>query len=118
MEGIDPTIMCHRLNLDSEKKPVKQKRRAMDVERYQALKDEVDKLLACDFIKESYYPSWLANPVLVRKPNGKWRTCMDFTDLNKACPKDSFPLLRIDQLMDATSGHQLLSFMDAYSGYN
>ena len=74
MEGIDPTIMCHRLNLDSEKKPVKQKRRAMDIERYQALKDEVDKLLVCDFIKESYCPSWLANPVLVRKPNGKWRT--------------------------------------------
>ena len=90
----------------------------MDVERYQALKDEVDKFLACDFIKESYYSSWLANPVLVRKPNGKWRTCMDFTDLNKACLKDSFPLLRIDQLMDATLGHQLLSFMDAYSRYN
>ena len=90
----------------------------MDVERYQAQKDEVDKLIACDFIKESYYPSWLANPVLVRKPNDKWRTCMDFTDLNKAYPKDSFLLPQIDQLMDATLGHQLLSFMDAYSGYN
>ncbi|PON41357.1 hypothetical protein PanWU01x14_290260, partial [Parasponia andersonii] len=48
----------------------------------------------------------------------KWRTCIDLTDLNKACPKDSFPLLRIDQLVDVTSGHELLSFMDAYSGYN
>ena len=64
----------------------------MDAELYQALKDEVDKLFACDFIKESYYPSWLANPVLVRKPNGKWRTYVDFIDLNKACPKDSFLL--------------------------
>ena len=64
----------------------------MDAERYQASKDEMDKLLACDFIKESFYLSWLANPVLVKKPNGKWRTCVDFTDLNKACPKDSFPL--------------------------
>ena len=72
MEGIDPVVMCHNLNLDSDKKPVRQKRCAIDVERYQALKDEVDKLLACDFIKESYYPSWLANPVPVRKPNGKW----------------------------------------------
>ena len=90
----------------------------MDAEWYQALKDEVDKLLTCDFIKESYYPSWLANPVLVRKPNGKWRTYVDFTNLNKAFPKDSFPLPRTDQLVDATLGHQLLNFMDAYSGYN
>ena len=96
MEGIDPEIMCHHLNLDSDKKSVKLKRHAMDAERYQALKDEVDKLLTCDFIKESFYPSWLANPVLVKKPNGKWRTCVDFTDLKKAYPKDSFLLPRID----------------------
>ena len=88
----------------------------MDVERYQALKDEVDKLLAWDFNKESFYLSWLANPVLVKKHNDKWRTCVDFTDLNKACPKDSFPLPQFDQLVDATSRNQLLSFMDAYSG--
>ena len=67
MEGIDPKVMCHRLNLDSNKKPIRQKRRVMDTEWYQALKDEVDKLLACNFIKESFYPSWLANPVLVKK---------------------------------------------------
>ena len=90
----------------------------MDVECYQALKDEVDKLIVNGFIKESFYPSKLANLVLVKKPNGKWRTSVDFTDLNKACPKDSFPLPQINQLVDVTSGHQLLSFMDAYSGYN
>ena len=90
----------------------------MDAECYQAPKDEVDKLLANDFIKESFYASWLTNPVLVKKPNDKWRTCVDFTYLNKDFPKDSFPLARIDQLVDATSGYQLLSFMDAYSGYN
>ena len=90
----------------------------MDAERYQALKKEADKLLSNDFIKESFYHSWLANPVLVKKPNGKWRTYVDFTDLNKTCSKDSFPLPRIDQLVDATSGHALLSFMDAYSRYN
>ena len=56
--------------------------------------------------------------VTVKKSNGKWRTCIDFTDLNKACPKDSFPLLRIDQLVDSTAGHKLLSFMDAFSGYD
>ena len=118
MEGIDPIVISHRLNVDPSKKPVRQKRRAMDTECYQALKEEVDKILSNGFIKESFYPSWLANAVLVKKPNGKWRTCVNFTDLNRACLKDSFPLPRIDQLVDATSRHALLSFMDAYSGYN
>ena len=67
MEGIDPEVMCHRLNLDSNKKLVRQKMREMDAEQYQALKDKVDKLLNCDFIKESFYPSWVANPVLLKK---------------------------------------------------
>ena len=71
MEGINPVIMCHRLKLDIDRKLVRQKQCVMDVERYQALKGEVDKLLTCDFIKESFYPSWLANPILVKKPNGK-----------------------------------------------
>ena len=118
MEGIDPSIMSHCLNVDPSRKPVRQKRWAIGTNRYQALKEEVDKLLSNDFIKESFYPSWLANPVLVKKLNGKLRTCVDFTDLNKACLKDSFLLPRINQLVDATSGHALLSFMDAYSGYN
>ena len=118
MERIDPNVISHRLNIDLSRKPVRQKRQAMDTKRYQAVKEEVDKLLSNGFIKESFYPSWLANPILVRKPNEKWRTCIDFTDLNKVCPKDSFLLPRIDQLVDATSGHALLSFMDAYSGYN
>ena len=65
-----------------------------------------------------YYPDWLANVVMVKKANGKWRMCVDFTDLNKACPKDSYPLPRIDQLVDSTAGHKLLSFMDAFSRYN
>ena len=64
------------------------------------------------------YPEWLANVVFVKKENGKWRLCIDFTDINKACPKDSFPLPRIDLIVDATAGHELLSFMDAFSGYN
>ena len=65
-----------------------------------------------------YYSEWLANVVLVKKANGKLRMCVDFTDLNKACPKDSFPLPRIDQLVDFTTGHKLLTFMDTFSGYN
>ena len=80
--------------------------------------DEVNKLLAANFIREVHYPEWLANVVMVKKANGKWRMCVDFTDLNQAYPKDSFPLPRIDQLVDSTAGHKLLTFMDAFSGYN
>ena len=78
----------------------------------------MDKLLDAGFIREVFYPEWLANVVMVKKNNDKWRMCVDFIDLNKACPKDSFPLPRIDQLVDSTVGHKLLSFMDALSGYN
>ena len=80
--------------------------------------EKVEKLLATRFIWEVYYPKWLANVVMVKKSNEKWRMCVDFTDLNNACPKDSFPLLRIDHLVDSTAGHELLTFMDAFSGYN
>ena len=75
-------------------------------------------MLEVDFIREMYYPEWLANVVMVKKANGKWRMCVDFTELNKACPNDNFPLPRIDLLIDSTAGHQLLSFMDAFFGYN
>ena len=80
--------------------------------------DEVNKFLLVGFIREVYYPDWLANVVLVKKAYGKWRMCMDFTDLNKTCPKYNFPLPRIDQLVDSTAGHKLLTFMDAFSRYN
>lgn len=75
-------------------------------------------MLQVGFTWEVGYPKWLSNVVLVKKSNGKWRIGVNFTDLNKACPKDSFPLPRIDLLVDSTSGHELLSFMDAFSGYN
>ena len=70
------------------------------------------------FIRQVYYLDWLANVVLMKKANGKWRMCVDFMDLNKAYPKDSFPLPRINQLVDSTVGHKLLMFMDAFSRYN
>ena len=80
--------------------------------------EEVEKLLAVGFIREVYYPKWLAIVVMVKNSNGKWRMCVDFTDLNNACPKDSFPFPRIDQLVDSTASHELLTFMDAFSSYN
>ena len=94
------------------------KRRIFASGRNKVVTEEVEKLLEADFIREVFYPDWLANVVMVKKSNGKWRMCVDFTDMNKACPKDSFPLPRIDQLVDSTAGHKLLSFMDAFSGYN
>ena len=87
-------------------------------ERDQAIAEEVRKLQEASFIREVYYLNWLVNVVMVKKASGKWRMCMDFTDLNKVCPKDSYPLPRVDVLVDSTARHQLLSFMDAFSGYN
>ncbi|CAL8994500.1 unnamed protein product [Prunus brigantina] len=118
MPGISPDVICHKLSISPTCKPVRQKRRSYDAERYEAMRNEVDKLKAIGFVREATYPVWLANSVMVRKAKGGWRMCQDYTDLNKACPKDNFPLPRIDQLVDATAGHELLSFMDAYSGYN
>jgi len=117
MPRINPSVIVHKLNVDPNHRPVKQ-RRTFAAERNQAVAEEVEKLLKAEFIREVDYPEWLANVVLVKKSNGKWRMCVDFTDLNKACPKDSFPLPRIDLLVDSTSRHELLSFMDAFSGYN
>ena len=90
----------------------------MDTEKYTTLKKEVAKLKENNIIKESLYPDWLVNPAFVTKPNCKWRTYIDFTNLYKPYPKDNFPLPRIDQLVDATTRHELLTSMDAYSGYN
>ncbi|CAL8153305.1 unnamed protein product [Prunus armeniaca] len=119
MPGIDPQIICHRLHVNPAIKPVAQKRRNFAPERVAIIEAEIDKLLVAGFIEEVSYAEWLANVVLVaKKDKGLWRVCVDYTDLNKACPKDNFPLPRIDQLVDSTSGNQLLSFMDAYSGYN
>ena len=76
------------------------------------------KLKRAGAIKEVFYPKWLANIVVVKKKSGKWRVCVNFTDLNKACPKDPFPMPRIDQLVDATAGHPRMSFLDAFQGYH
>ena len=118
MGGIDPTVITHKLNTNPSFKPIKQKCRSFAPERKKAINEEVGKLLQAGAIREVEYPEWLANVVLVKKANGKWRLCIDFTDINKACLKDSFPLPRIDLIVDATAGHELLSFMDAFSGYN
>ena len=118
MGGIDPIVITHRLNVSRSFKPIKQKRRSFGPERQKAINEEVGKLLQAGAIREVEYPEWLANVLLVKKANGKWRLCIDFTDINRACSKDSFPLPRIDLIIDTTTGHELLNFMDAFSDYN
>jgi len=118
MPGIAPKIMQHKLNVDPSHKPVIQKWRHLGVERSSAAVAEVKKLLGADFIRECHYLEWVSNVVLVKKPNGTWRMCIDFTDLNRACPKDSYPLPKIHKLVDSTTGHELLSFMNAFWGYH
>ena len=118
MGGVNPAVITHRLNVNPSFKPVKQKKRIFAPERQKEINEEVGKLLQAKAIREVEYLKWLANVVLIKKSNGKWRLCIDFTDINRACPKDSFPLPRINLIVDATVGHELLSFMDAFSGYN
>jgi hypothetical protein len=97
---------------------VKQPLRRFDDEKRRAIGKEIHKLMAVGFIKEVFHPEWLANPVLVKKKGGKWRMCVDYTGLNKACLKVPYPLPRIDQIVDSTAGCETLSFLDGYSGYH
>ena len=118
MPGIDPDFLCHHLTMDAKVHPMRQRRRKFNEERCLVVKEETQKLLSAGHIREIQYPEWLANVVLGKKGNGKWRMCVDFTDLSKACPKDSYPLPNIDALVDSASGCKMLSFLDAFSGYN
>ncbi|CAJ2661783.1 unnamed protein product [Trifolium pratense] len=118
MPGLDPNIACHQLTVEPLASAVVQHRRRQSPEKAEAAEKAVKDLLEANFISEARYTIWLSNVVLVKKSNGKWRMCVDYTDLNRACPKDSYPLPCIDKLVDNSSGFKLLSFMDAYSGYN
>jgi hypothetical protein len=118
MPGIPRDVAEHSLDIRAGARPVKQHLRRFDEEKRRAIGEEVHKLMAAGFIKEVFHPEWLANPMLVKKKGGKWRMCVDYTGLNKACPKVPYPLPRIDQIVDSTTGCETLSFLDAYSGYH
>jgi hypothetical protein len=92
LTGVDRSFIEHKLNIDPSVKPRKQKLRKMSDDKVVAVKSEVQRLLDATVIREVMYPKWLANTVPVKKKNGKWRMCIDFTDLNKATPKDNYPL--------------------------
>uniref|UniRef100_A0A2N9ETC4 Uncharacterized protein n=1 Tax=Fagus sylvatica TaxID=28930 RepID=A0A2N9ETC4_FAGSY len=110
--------MVSQCSKDPHSKPVQQKARRSAPVHAEAVQKEVEKLLQAGAIREIQYPTWLSNTVVVKKKNGKWRVCVDFTNLNQACPKDPFPLPKIDQLVDATAGHDRMSFLDAFQGYH
>ena len=115
---VNPKFICHHLNVNPLIVPKKQPLRRPSKEHAEAVRAEVIKLKQAGAIKEVFYPKWLANTVVVKKKSGKWRVCVDFMDLNKACPKDPFPMPKIDQLVDATIGHPQMSFLDAFQGYH
>ena len=118
MVGISLTVASHKLNVLPTAKLVRQRVKWFHPDRYQIIQTEIDNLLIVGFRREVKYPEWLAIVVVVPKKGGKWCVCVEYTDLNEARPKDSFPSPRIDQIVDATTGHGILSFLDAFFGYH
>ena len=103
--GVDPSFICHYLNINPSVTPKKQPHRRSSKDHSDVVRDKVINLKQARAIKEVFYSEWLANTMVVKKKNGKWRVCVGFKNLNKACPKDPFPMPRIDQLVDAIVGH-------------
>ena len=118
MAGIDRVHASRKLNVAPSAKSVRQKMRRFHLDRYQAIQTEAENLLEARFIREIKYPEWLANVAVVSKKGEIWRVCVDYMDLNEACPKDNFLLPRINQIVDASAGHEMLSFLDVFSGYH
>ena len=118
MLGLDPRLVAHMLNVNLEAKPVAQPAKIFHTEIKGQIVREVQKLLAAGFIKPIQHPLWLSNIVPVKKKNSQIRCCADFRNLNKVCPKDEFPLLNMDLLIDSAVGSAIFSFMDGFSGYN
>src|ERR1044071_7394290 len=119
MPGIPREFAEHALRIKPNTKPVKQAMRRFSEPKRRAIREEVNRLLDAQFIRETKKATWIANPVLVpKKDTTVLRMCVDYGPVNKHCPKDHFPLPRIDQIIDSTAGCDLLSFLDAHSGYN
>ena len=118
MSGLSLDIVKHRLPLNPECSPIKQKLRRMKPETSLKIKEEVKKQFGTGFLAVARYPEWIANIVPVPKKDGNVRMCVDYRDLNPASPKDNFPLSHIDILVDNTTNFTLFSFMDGFSGYN
>ncbi|GAA0153646.1 hypothetical protein LIER_37711 [Lithospermum erythrorhizon] len=118
MPGVDPMVSVHRLYVEPHYKPIKQKKRTFSEEKEEAIREEMDKLMGAKAIRELLFPTWLANVVVVPKLNGRWRMCTDFTNINKACPKDRYPIPNIDRLVNSSAGYKVIDFLDAFRGYH
>jgi DNA-directed RNA polymerase beta' subunit len=118
LQGVDKDIIEHALDTDEKMTLKKQKLRKMSEEKAKAVEAEVQRLQDAKVIREVMYPVCLANIVPVKKKNRKWRMCVDFTDLNKACKKDDFPLKRVDKVVDDAANNEMLSLLDMFSGYH
>ena len=118
MLGFDPSDVSHLLNVDPKVKAMKQKMRSFTLESNMVGTKEVDKLMQARFIREVQYYEWLTNVIMVKKSNKKLWMCVNFTNFNKSCTKGSFLLPRINMLVDSTVGHELLSFINAFSSCN
>ena len=115
---MDLEFIVHKPNVDPSFPLKKQKLRRSAKEHVEAVRSEVRRLREVGAIREAFFPKWLANTMVVKKKNGKWKVCVDFMDLNRACPKDLFRIPKIDQLVDATYRHSRMSFLDAFQGYH
>nr|GEU57043.1 reverse transcriptase domain-containing protein [Tanacetum cinerariifolium] len=118
MTGVPQSVAEHRHNIREGYSLVRQKKRGQALERAKAIQAEVQKLVEAGIMREVYYHDWLSNPVMVKKHNGSWRMCVDFTDLNKACPQDCYPLPEIDWNVESLCGYPFKCFLDAYKGYH
>jgi hypothetical protein len=118
MPGLDRTIVEHRLPIKPGYHPHQQRPRRPDVKIYEEIKTEIEKLHEAKFIRPCRYADWISSIVPVRKANGKLQICIDFRDLNRATPKDEYPMPVADMLIDASAGHEMLSFVDGNEGYN
>ena len=118
MPGLDRSIIEHRLLLKKGFRPFQQRARQMKAEVLEEVKKEVEKMLDAGFIRPCRYAEWISSVVPVQKKDGRWRVCVDFRDLNRATPKDEYPMPVVETLINAAAGHKMMSFMDGNAGYN
>lgn len=118
MKGVPRWIAEHKLNVNVQDKPVAQKKRFFSEEKNQAINKDVEEWLKAGIIRPIRYPTWISNPVLVKKPDDSWRMCIDFKNLNSSCRKDYYPLPEIDWKIESVTGFRYKCFLDAYKGYH
>jgi hypothetical protein len=116
--GLDRSIIEHRLPLKKGFQPFQQQARQMKAEVLEEVKKEVEKMLEAGFIRLCRYAEWISSVVPMQKKDGQWQVCVDFRDLNRATPKDEYPMLVAETLINAAAGHKILSFMDGNTSYN